>query len=368
MRRALELAQKARGRTAPNPIVGAVVVHEGCVVGEGFHERAGTAHAEIHALREAGHRAKGATLYVTLEPCTHHGRTGPCVPAILEAGVARVVSAIEDPDPRVAGKGLAALRAAGVEVTGECLEREAEEANAEYFHRVRTGRVFGVLKAAITLDGRMGAEGGDSRWITGEVARARAHELRDRYDSILIGRNTLEMDDPLLDVRIPGERRNPIAIVVDSRLEAPARRKLWDRAKEGAQVLVAAVDPAPLDRANALRNQGVVVVSVASDSEGKVDLAALFKILAERGLNSVLVEGGEKVHTRLLSLGLAQRAHLFIAPKILGGNGPRLVGDLGFRSAGDSIRLADIEVERLGEDLLLTASIRSTPGPVPRES
>jgi diaminohydroxyphosphoribosylaminopyrimidine deaminase/5-amino-6-(5-phosphoribosylamino)uracil reductase len=225
-----------------------------------------------------------------------------------------------------------------------------------------------VLKAAITLDGRLGAEGGDSRWITGEVARARAHELRDRYDAILIGRNTLATDDPLLDVRIPGDRRNPIAIVLDSRLESPARRKLWDRAKEGAQVLVAAVDPPRPERADALRDQGVEVVSVASDSEGRVDLAALFRILAERGLNSVLVEGGEKVHTCLLSLGLAQRAHLFIAPKILGGNGPRLVGDLGFRSPGESIRLEDIEVERLGEDLLLTASIPSTPRPVPRES
>lgn len=368
MRRALELAEKARGRTAPNPIVGAVVVQEGRVVGEGFHERAGAPHAEIHALRSAGSRAKGATLYVTLEPCIHHGRTPPCVPAILEAGIARVVLAMEDPDPRVAGTGSAQLRAAGVTVIAGCLEKEAREANAEYLHRVRTGRAFGVLKAAITLDGRMAAEGGDSRWITGELARARAHELRDQYDAILIGRSTLEKDDPLLDVRIPGARRNPVAIVLDSRLRAPSDRKLWERAKGGSQVLVAAVDPPPSDRVRVLRDCGVEVVSVPPDEQGRVDLQSLFTVLAQRGINSVLVEGGEKVHTRLLQLGFAQRAHIFIAPVILGGNGPRLVGDLGIRSVVESIRIEEPKVERLGDDLLVTGRIRSTAGPVPRES
>ena len=366
MRRALELAEKARGRTAPNPIVGAVVVQEGRVIGEGFHEQAGAPHAEIHALRLAGNSAKGATLYVTLEPCTHQGRTPPCVPAILEAGIARVVFAMEDPDPRVAGT--AQLRAEGVAVTAGCLEKEAREANAEYLHRVQTGRAFGVLKAAISLDGRMAAEGGDSRWITGELARARAHELRDQYDAILIGRSTLEKDDPLLDVRIPGARRNPVAIVLDSRLRAPTSRKLWERAKGGAQVLVAAVDPPSPDRVRTLRESGVEVVSFPPDQEGRVDLQALFTVLAQRGINSVLVEGGEKVHTRLLQLGLAQRAHIFIAPVILGGSGPRLAGDLGIRSVAKSIRIEDSKVERLGPDLLLTGRIHSTAGPVPGES
>ena len=365
LRRALDLAEKARGRTAPNPIVGAVVVREGRVVGEGYHERAGAPHAEIHALLQAGPDAKGATLYVTLEPCAHQGRTPPCVPAILEAGIARVVSAMEDPDPRVAGKGHELLRAAGVAVTAGCLEREAAEANAEYLHRVQTGRVFGVLKAAITLDGRMASPGGEPRWITGELARARAHELRDRYDAILIGRTTLEMDDPRLDVRIPGERRNPVAIVLDSRLRAPASRKLWERAKSGAQVFVAAVDPPPADRVRMLRDWGIDVLPVPADESGKVDLNALFEILAQRGLNSVLVEGGGMVHTSLLSQRLAQRIHLFLAPMVLGGDGPRLSGDLGLRSG---IRIEDTRVETLGDDLLFTGRIRSTPRPVPRES
>jgi diaminohydroxyphosphoribosylaminopyrimidine deaminase/5-amino-6-(5-phosphoribosylamino)uracil reductase len=363
LRRALELAEKARGRTAPNPIVGAVVVREGRVVGEGYHQRAGAPHAEVEALHQAGSSAKGATLYVTLEPCAHQGRTPPCVGAILEAGISRIVSAMEDPDSRVAGKGHAQLRAAGVAVTTGCLEREAGEANAEYLHRVKTGRVFGVLKAAISLDGRMAAPAGEPRWITGEQARARAHELRDRYDAILIGRTTLEVDDPLLDVRIPGERRNPIAIVLDSRLRAPASRKLWERAKFGTQVLVAAVDPLQQDRARGLRDGGIEVLAVPAGESGQVDLAALFEILAQRGLNSILVEGGGKVHASLLSQGLAQRIHLFLAPLVLGGDGPRLtVGMPG------GIRIEDTRIEKLGEDLLFTGRIHSTPRPVPRES
>jgi len=369
MRRALELAERARGRTSPNPIVGAVIVREGRVAGEGFHERAGGPHAEIHAIAQAGIESKGASLYVTLEPCAHRGRTPPCVAAIIEAGLTRVVYAVKDPDPRVAGSGHRALRSAGIDVEGGCLSKEAEEINAEYLHRVSTGRVFGVLKAAITLDGRMGSEEGDPQWITGEAARERAHELRDRYDAVLIGRGTLETDDSSLDVRIPGDRRNPVAVVLDSHLQAPLRRKLWERARNGAQVLVAAVDPPPPDRAKALREMGVDVLSLAPDRDGRVDLDALFVALAERGMNSVLVEGGEKVHTSLLSRGLAQRAHIFIAPRILGGaGGPRLVGDLGFRGAPEGIRLEETTVEMLGEDILVSGRIRSTARPHSRES
>jgi diaminohydroxyphosphoribosylaminopyrimidine deaminase/5-amino-6-(5-phosphoribosylamino)uracil reductase len=323
----------------------------------------------MEALLQAGGDAKGATLYVTLEPCAHQGRTPPCVSAILEAGVIRVVSAMEDPDPRVAGKGHAQLRAAGVAVAVGCLAKEAEDANAEYLHRVRTGRVFGVLKAAITLDGRMGSDEGDSQWITGEAARARAHELRDRYDAVLIGRGTLEKDDPSLDVRIAGDRRNPVAVVLDSQLRAPLGRKLWERAKCGSQVLVATVVPPSLERAQQLVDCGVEVLSIPPDEGGRVDLEALFTTLAQRKMNSVLVEGGERVHTRMLARDLAQRAHIFIAPRILGGaGGPRLVGDLGIRRIDRSIRLEDTVVETLGEDLLVTGSIRSTARPHSRES
>jgi diaminohydroxyphosphoribosylaminopyrimidine deaminase/5-amino-6-(5-phosphoribosylamino)uracil reductase len=358
MRAALALAASALGRTSPNPVVGAVLVRDGRVVGEGRHERAGAPHAEIVALAAAGEAARGATLYVTLEPCVHEGRTPPCVPAVAAAGVARVVVAIEDPDPRVRGRGVAALRAAGIPVDVGVLAAEARRLNEAYLHRVRTGRAFVALKAAVTLDGRLGADGGDSRWITGEEARARARELRDVHDAVLVGRGTLERDDPSLDVRLPGDRRDPVAVVVDSRLSSPADRALFRRAAAGARVVVAARDDAPASRAAALAARGVDVLRVAGGPDGRVDLAALLGALAGRGLNAVLVEGGERVHTSVLAAGLAGRAWIFVAPSILGGlQGPRLVGDLGIRAATGAIRLLDPEVERLGTDILVTGRI-----------
>jgi diaminohydroxyphosphoribosylaminopyrimidine deaminase/5-amino-6-(5-phosphoribosylamino)uracil reductase len=356
--RALELAARARGRTSPNPLVGAVLVRGGRVVGEGWHARAGEPHAEVIALRDAGEAARGATLYVTLEPCAHRGRTGPCAPAIAAAGVARVVSAMEDPDPRVSGRGHELLRAAGVQVDVGAMAAEAARLNAEFLHRARTGRAFGVLKAAVTLDGRLAADGGDSRWITGERARERARELRDRYDAVLIGRGTLERDDPRLDVRLPGDRRDPVAVVVDSALSGPAERNLWNRAKSGAQVIVAATDRAPAEREAALRGDGVRVLRIAADPGGRVALPDLFARLAAEGLNSVMIEGGEALHTAALAAGLVQRAHVFVAPVILGGRGgPRLVGDLGFRTVASALRLRDVETEALGPDVLVTGTI-----------
>jgi diaminohydroxyphosphoribosylaminopyrimidine deaminase/5-amino-6-(5-phosphoribosylamino)uracil reductase len=358
MDRALELALRAAGRTAPNPLVGAVVVREGRLAGEGWHTRAGAPHAEIVALEDAGEAARGASLYVTLEPCSHHGRTPPCAEAIVAAGVARVVSALEDPDPRVAGAGHRLLTRAGVAVEVGLRAEEARRLNAEYFHRVRTGRAFGVLKAAVTLDGRLAAEGGDSRWITGEAARARAHELRDRYDAVLVGRGTVERDDPSLDVRIPGERRDPVAVVVDSGLSSRVDRKLWKRAKSGAQVLVATTDEAPDNRVAEWRERGVEVVRVPAEGRGRVDLALLFRDLAERGLNSVLLEGGEMIHTAALAAGLVERAHVFVAPRILGGrSGPRLVGDLGVDRVDRGFRLVEIEHEILGPDVLISGRV-----------
>ena len=358
MRRALELARQGVGRTSPNPLVGAVLVREGSCVGEGFHERVGASHAEAVALEKAGEAARGSTLYVTLEPCSHEGKTPPCAPAVAAAGVTRVVSAIEDPDPRVRGEGHRRLRDAGVGVEVGVLGDEAESLNEEYLARVRTGRSFGVLKAAVTLDGRLGADGGDSRWITGEAARHRAHELRDRYDAVLVGRGTLERDDPSLDVRIPGDRRNPVVVVVDSGLSGPPARKLWERSRRGAEVIVATLDGAPAERVAEFEARGVEVLMVGADPAGRVDLGEVFERLAERGLNSVLVEGGERVHTAALRGGLIGRAHVFVAPVLLGGReGPRLLGDLGVRAVGEAIRLADVEHEVLGPDVLITGRV-----------
>ncbi len=363
MRHALELAERGRGRTAPNPIVGSVVVSpDGAILAEGFHERAGEAHAEVVALRAAGERTRGATLYVTLEPCAHQGRTPPCVDAIVAAGIARVVFALEDPDPRVAGAGAGRLRDAGVEVAGGLLEQEARESNAEYLHRVRAGRTFVAVKAAVTLDGRLGADGGDNRWITGEAARIRAHELRDRYDAVLVGRNTVDHDDPLLTVRLEGRGRDPVAVVVDGRLRAHSDRRLWTRAKRSAAVIVACLEDAPRERAASLRDDGVEILACPPDGADRVDLAFLFRALAERGLNSVMVEGGEAVITSVLRAHLAQRAHVFVAPAIIGGrSGPRLAGDLGIGRMANAIRLLDPRVDLLGEDLLVTGRINREP-------
>ncbi len=368
MDRALGLAARATGRTSPNPLVGAVLVRDGRRVGEGWHVRAGEPHAEVVALGSAGRAARGATMYVTLEPCSHVGRTPACAPVVAAAGVSRVVTAIEDPDPRVAGRGHAVLREAGVEVEIGVLADEASRLNEEYLHRVRTGRAFGVLKAAVTLDGRLAADGGDSRWITGDEARARAHELRDRYDAVLVGRETLVRDDPSLDVRLPGDRRDPVVVVVDSRLSAPTDRKLWIRAKSGAQVIVATSIQPNVSSVAEWVDRGVEVLPTGSDEAGRVDLGDLFRRLAERGLNSVLVEGGERVLTAALGAGLIGRAHVFVAPRLLGGStGPRLLGDLGFHRVGEGFRLEDVEHERLGDDLLVTGRVR--PGePVEREA
>ncbi len=358
MNRALELAARAIGRTSPNPLVGAVVVREGQVIGEGWHVRAGAPHAEVVALQAAGEAARGATLYVTLEPCSHRGRTPPCAPAVIEAGIARVVTALEDPDERVAGRGHECLREAGVAVRIGVEREEGARQNEEYLHRVRTGRAFGVLKAATTLDGRLAAEGGDSKWITGEAARARAHELRDRYDAVLVGKGTVARDDPSLDVRLDGDRRDPVAVVVDSGLTLGADRKLWERARSGAEVLVATTDEAPDSHVAEWAVRGVEILRIPGDERGRVDLVALFGRLADRGLNSVLLEGGESIHTAALGAGLVGRAHVFVAPRILGGrSGPRLVGDLGFRKVAAGFRLEGVSHETLGSDVLITGRV-----------
>jgi diaminohydroxyphosphoribosylaminopyrimidine deaminase/5-amino-6-(5-phosphoribosylamino)uracil reductase len=358
MRAALELAERARGRTSPNPMVGAVVVREGAIVGDGWHQRVGAPHAEAVALERAGSAARGATLFVTLEPCVHFGRTPPCADAVIAAGVARVVVATDDPDARMQGRGVAKLRAAGIAVETGVGAAEAQRLNEAYFHRVRTGRAFGVLKAAVTLDGRLAADGGDSRWITGESARARAHELRDVHDAVLVGRGTVERDDPCLDVRLPGDRRDPVAVIVDSRLSASPERKVFRRAAGGARVVVAACADAPAEAERLLAERGVEVLRFRPNAAGKVDLVALFRALADRGLDSVLVEGGESVHTAVLAAGLVGRAHVFVAPMLLGGShGPHLVGDLGIRAVSQAIRLRDVEVEALPPDILVSGRL-----------
>lgn len=324
MRRALELAQRGLFTTTPNPRVGCVLVKDGLVVGEGWHERAGEAHAEINALRAAGAAARGATAYVTLEPCAHQGRTPPCVDALIEAGVARVVAAMADPNPLVQGRGLARLRDAGIACQVGLLEQEALALNEGFVARMTRGTPFLRMKVAASLDGRTALRNGVSQWITGPAARQDGHRYRARSCAIMVGIGTLQDDDPRLTVRDVPTTRQPLRIVVDSRLRVPLTARVFDA---GAVLVVTAT--AEADKIAALRERGAEVV-VTGNAEGKVDLPAMMGELGRRGLNEILVESGNRLHGALLRAGLVDELLLYFAPHLLGdlGRGMFALGEL----------------------------------------
>jgi diaminohydroxyphosphoribosylaminopyrimidine deaminase/5-amino-6-(5-phosphoribosylamino)uracil reductase len=355
--RAQELAERGRYGVSPNPMVGAVVVRGGRVVGEGYHHRAGGAHAEVLALRQAGRRALGADLYVTLEPCNHFGRTPPCTLAIREAGITRVVVALADPNPLVAGGGMAALRRSGIVVRRADAERarSAARQNEKFLTTVSLGRPFVLAKWASTLDGRIAAATGKSRWITGEPARRRALLLREEYDAVLVGAGTVRADDPLLTRRLSKNRAGTHwRIVLDGRL------RLSDRARvlgDPEGVLIVTSRKASHPKARRLAARGAEVWSLPGDSHGRVSIPELLVLLARRGVTSLMVEGGGQTHWSFLSAGAVDRVCAFLAPRVLGGAGaPGAVGGEGFRLAG-SPWLEDVEIERLGRDLLMTGRV-----------
>jgi len=356
MRRALELALGGRGHTSPNPLVGAVLVRDGVVVGEGYHAQLGGPHAEVAALDAAGERARGATLYVTLEPCCHTGRTPPCTEAILRAGVSKVIAAVQDPNPAVRGQGLARLREAGLAVeVGPC-EAEARALNAAFFTWVTKGRPLGILKAAMSLDGKIATRTGEARWITGEPARRRAHEMRAESDAILIGAETALRDDAMLTAREVSAPRQPLRVVVDSRARLPLSRRLVRTAHE-FPTLVATTPQAPGDRVAALQAAGVEVL-VLDGPAPRVDLGALAGALAKRNVTSLLIEGGGTLHAGALEAGIVDRVAIFVAPIFLGGReAVPVLGGLGAATLGEAWRLSDVAVERVGEDWLFTGSV-----------
>jgi diaminohydroxyphosphoribosylaminopyrimidine deaminase/5-amino-6-(5-phosphoribosylamino)uracil reductase len=356
MARALELAARGLGRTFPNPPVGAVLVRGGRIIGEGFHHRAGAPHAEIEALRAAGGRAKGATLYVTLEPCAHHGRTPPCADALLPLGLARVVVAMQDPNPRVRGRGLARLRRARIPVVVGPGEREARILTEGYRTRMLRRRPMVTLKLALTLDGRIAAHGGDARWITSEQARLLAHALRDVSDAVLVGAGTVRADDPRLTCRLPGGH-DPIRIVLAGRrLALPPRAHVLEVG--GPPTWIVAPRGAPAKRVAALRRSGVEVILVPARA-GHVPFAALARMLAERGITSLLIEGGATVAAEALAAKVVDRVVFFMAPAILGGDAVPAVGPLGTRRVADAIRLDVLAVGRSGADLVIEGRVRS---------
>lgn len=352
MRAALVLARRGLGRVWPNPAVGCVIVGDGRVVGRGWTHPGGRPHAETVALVQAGKAARGATAYVTLEPCSHHGKTPPCAEALVRAGVKRVVTAMEDPDPRVSGGGHARLADAGIAVeTGLCAD-EAETVNAGFLTRIREGRPLVTLKFATTLDGRIATHRGDSQWITDEAARACGHRLRAEADAILVGSGTVLADDPLLTCRLPGlEDRSPVRVVMDSRLAVPLTSALVRTADDVPTWLYTLKD-APDERAAVLRDCGVEVVELAADRAGLPRLDALLGDLGRRGITRLLVEGGARLSATFLRDRLVDRIEWFRAPSVLGGDGLPAAEAFGVDELSDLARFRRVGVRPVGVDLL----------------
>ena len=354
MKVALGLARRGLGSVAPNPAVGCVLVREGRVVGRGWTQPGGRPHAEAEALGRAGKAARGATAYVSLEPCAHHGETPPCADALAGAGIARLVVAVEDPDPQVRGRGLTRLRDAGAEVVCGVCEDEAAALNAGFFLRVGEGRPLIALKTATTLDGRIATRGGESRWITGEAARARAHGLRASHDAVMVGIGTALADDPMLDCRLPGlARRSPLRIVVDSRARLPLTSRLVKTAGEPPTWLVTLPGAAAKRRA-AYGEVGVEVIEVEADGDGNLDLAAAARTLGDRGLTRVLVEGGGRLAAGLLRARLVDRLLWFRAPRLIGGDGLPAVVAFGVDALAEAPSYRRVSVAEVGDDLMET--------------
>jgi diaminohydroxyphosphoribosylaminopyrimidine deaminase/5-amino-6-(5-phosphoribosylamino)uracil reductase len=355
LERALGLAERGRGLTSPNPLVGAVVVAEGRILGQGFHEGPGWPHAEIVALEEAGEATRGATLYTTLEPCDHFGRTPPCTRAIARAGVARVVSAMGDPNPVVDGRGFAALEAAGIEVRAGVLAQDAMRLNEAYVKHVRTGLPFVTWKMAASLDGKVAARDGTSRWITGEAARADVHRLRAAADAILVGAGTALVDDPSLTVRDPRYKgRPPLRVLVDARGRVPETGDLFDAA---APTMVATTSLAPRECREAWRARGAEVVEYEPEGEG-VPLTQLLSDLGKRDVQGVLLEGGPTLAWSMVEDRAVDKVVVYLAPKLIGGqDAPGVLGGRGFAPIAQAMQLSVASFDLVGEDLRVEAHV-----------
>ncbi|MBI3608440.1 MAG: bifunctional diaminohydroxyphosphoribosylaminopyrimidine deaminase/5-amino-6-(5-phosphoribosylamino)uracil reductase RibD [Nitrospirae bacterium] len=353
MRRALRLAARGRGWTSPNPMVGAVVVHDGRIIGEGYHRGPGTPHAEIHALRAAGSAAHGAVLYVTLEPCCHRfKRTPPCTDAVIASGVKRVVVAMPDPNPRVRGRGLRALRRAGLAVEVGVLAETARRLNEAYVVWITTGRPFVTLKIASTLDGKIATASGESRWITGPRSRALTHRLRAQVDAVMVGLGTVIADDPELTARSGLRGRQPHRIILDERLGTPLRARVL-RPRDGSWTYVATTARAPAARRRRFEALGVKVL-VAKSRKGLVDMADVMRRLGRLEMTSVLIEGGAAVNASALRSGVVRKVIVMVAPKLLGGHDA--VGSVGGESPRrlrDAVSLRGRVVRRCGDDIVV---------------
>ena len=352
MERALYLAALGQGSTSPNPMVGAVIVKNNDIIAEGWHEKAGLPHAEVVALNKAGDAARDADMYVSLEPCSHYGKTSPCVDAIIEAGIKRVVVAVRDPNPLVSGNGIAKLKAAGIKVEEGLMAKEAERLNEVFFQWIKTGVPFVVAKYAMSLDGKIATRTGDSKWISCPKSRELTHKLRNIYDAILVGFGTVKADNPALTCRLE-QGRNPVRVIVDSRGETPLDAQVLNDGL--AQTIMVLTDAAPTEKIEQFKKLDNVRVITMPQVNGWVDLESLLRYLGSQEITSVLVEGGSTLNASLLAGKLVDKVQVFIAPIIIGGQaalGP--VGGCGVETIAQSWQLTDMEVEKIGSDVLLS--------------
>lgn len=355
MRLAMQLAGNAIGRTSPNPLVGAVIVKDNRVVGCGWHRKAGTPHAEVHALNQAGELAQGADVYVTLEPCAHYGKTPPCAKALVEAKVKNVYGGLLDVNPKVAGKGFKILEDAGIHVEYGFLQDELRKQNEVFFKWIEHKKPFVVLKAAMTLDGKIATATGQSKWITNETSRAYGYKLRDIYDGIMVGINTVIEDNPMLTARVDGGK-NPIRIVVDSSLKIDINANVVQ--DKSAKTIVATTDKADKDKILKLQAQNVDVIVVDKDENDKVDIEKLLNILGQQNICSILVEGGATLSGSFVAKKLVDKVYFFIAPKLVGGKEAKTpVAGTGILNLQEALALKDIQIEKLEEDILIIGRV-----------
>jgi len=355
MRLAMQLAGNAIGRTSPNPLVGAVIVKDNRVVGCGWHRKAGTPHAEVHALNQAGELAQGADVYVTLEPCAHYGKTPPCAKALVEAKVKNVYGGLLDVNPKVAGKGFKILEDAGIHVEYGFLQDELRKQNEVFFKWIEHKKPFVVLKAAMTLDGKIATATGQSKWITNETSRAYGYKLRDIYDGIMVGINTVIEDNPMLTARVDGGK-NPIRIVVDSSLKIDINANVVQ--DKSAKTIIATTDKANKDKILKLQAQDVDVIVVDKDKNDKVDIEKLLDILGQQNICSILVEGGATLSGSFVAKKLVDKVDFFIAPKIVGGKEAKTpVAGTGILNLQEALTLKDIQIEKLEEDILIIGRV-----------
>jgi diaminohydroxyphosphoribosylaminopyrimidine deaminase/5-amino-6-(5-phosphoribosylamino)uracil reductase len=350
---ALGLARRGFSYTSPNPVVGAVVVKGGKIIARGWHRRAGLAHAEAEAIKKAGRRARGADLYVTLEPCCHHGRTPPCTASIIAAGIRRVFIGMKDPNPQVKGRGIRELKRAGMEVRTGFLEKRCRTLNEAYIKYITTGRPFVTLKLAATLDGRIATKTGESRWITGIEARRYVHRMRTRADAVMVGSGTVIKDNPRLTARL-SRGKSPVRVVVDTEFKTPLSSRVFS--SRGGRVLVFTTEKASKRKIKSARDKGAEVIVVQGAADG-VSLKRAMAELGRREVTSLIVEGGSTLAASAVKQGVVDKIFYFISPMILGGDGLPSIAALGIKNLGKGIKLSEISIKRLGRDIMVEGYI-----------